>query len=299
MDLKKRQEFEKYKRKKKEILFKDSYVPMKLRKVIRPLLRAMLYVSRKMQGYKTEILNRTEVPHGKPVIFAVSHIAKLDFEIVSEIIRQQYYVLAADFMLMKGTFSGFYLWMNGVIYIDVLDKQDRRNSRNFMVKVLKQGGNILLFPEGAWNLSPNELIYDIQLGAVDMAMETGAVIIPISLEIYDKQKKFVINMGTPMQISGGQNTTKEFKIQKTTELRDAMATLKYEIWEHEGITKRTDIESNYWSKYVRRRCAEWRGYDFHGQITNCYIPTEKLEYWDLMRDMRKMKVKEENRFLFS
>ncbi len=87
MDLKKRQEFEKYKRKKQEILFKDSYVPMKLRKVIRPLLREMLYVSRKMQGYKIEILNRTEVPQGKPVIFAVSHIAKLDFEIVSEIIR--------------------------------------------------------------------------------------------------------------------------------------------------------------------------------------------------------------------
>lgn len=38
--------------------------------------------------------------------------------------------------------------------------------------------------------------------------------------------------------------------------------------------------------------------DFREQIINCYIPKEKLEYWDLMRDMRRMKVKEENRFLF-
>lgn len=156
----------------------------------------------------------------------------------------------------------------------------------------------MLFPEGDWNLSPNELIYDIQLGTVDMAMETGASIIPISVEIYDEQKKFVVNMGDAIEIDGGKNDTKECKIQKTTELRDDMATLKYEIWEHEGITKRADINYEYWIKYVQRRCAEWWGKDFREQIINCYIPKEKLEYWDLLRDMRRMKVKEENRFLF-
>ena len=156
----------------------------------------------------------------------------------------------------------------------------------------------MLFPEGTWNLSPNELIYDIQLGAVDVAMETGASIVPISVEIYDEQKKFVINMGDVIEIYGAQNDTKEFKIHKTTELRDIMATLKYEIWEQEGIAKREDIENDYWSKYVLRRCAEWWGYDFREQIMNCYIPKEKMEYWDLMRDMHRMRVREENRFLF-
>ena len=53
---------------------------MKIRKAIRPLLRGMLWVSQKMQGYKIEIMNQTEIPQGKPIIFAVSHIAKLDFE---------------------------------------------------------------------------------------------------------------------------------------------------------------------------------------------------------------------------
>lgn len=156
----------------------------------------------------------------------------------------------------------------------------------------------MLFPEGVWNFSPNEFIYDIQLGTVDMAMETGASIIPISVEVYDEQKKFVVNMGDAIEIDGAQNDTKEFKIQKTTELRDIMATLKYEIWEQEGIVKRADINYDYWVKYVQRRCAEWWGVDLRDQIINCYIPKEKLEYWDLMRDMRRMKVREENRFLF-
>ena len=295
---KKCQEFEKYKRKKQSILSQDSYIPMKIRQAVRPLLRGMLWVSRKMQGYKIEIMNQTEIPQGKPIIFAVSHIGKLDFEIVSEVIKEQYFVLAADFMHMKGTFSGFYLWLNGVIYLDVRDRQDRKNSRDFMVKVLNQGGNIMLFPEGAWNLSPNEIIYDIQLGTVDMAIETGAAIIPISVEIYDEKKKFVINFGSVLEVNGDQDVTKDFMIQKTTELRNIMATLKYEIWEQEGIFRREDIKSDYWSKFVLKRCAEWWGYDFKEQIINCYIPKEKLEYWDLMRDLRNMKVSEANRFLF-
>ena len=36
-----------------------------------------------------------------------------------------------------------------------------------------------------------------------------------------------------------------------------------------------------------------------GDIDNCYIPKEKLEYWDLMRDLRNMKVREANSFLFA
>ena len=119
MQDKRRKQFEKYKIKKQNIILRDSYVPKKIRKLIRPLLRIMLKVSRRLQGYRIEIIQKTEIPHDKPVIFAVSHIGKLDLEIVSEVIKKQYYILAADFMHMKGTFSGFYLWMNGVVYIDV------------------------------------------------------------------------------------------------------------------------------------------------------------------------------------
>lgn len=299
MQDKRRKQFEKYKIKKQNIISRDSYVPKKIRRLIRPLLRIMLKVSRGLQGYRIEIIRKTEIPHDKPVIFAVSHIGKLDFEIISEVIREQYYILAADFMLVKGKFSGFFFWLNGVVYIDVLDKNDRRNSRDLMVNILKQKGNIMIFPEGTWNLSPNEIIYDIQFGAVDMAMETGAVIIPISLEQYEEQKKFVINMGEPIEQEMAYENVMEYKIKKTSELRDIMATLKYEIWERQGITKRADIKTNYWSDFVLRRCSEWPGYEFRGQIVNCYIPKEKLEYWDLMRDLRNMKVREANSFLFA
>lgn len=82
----KRLEFEKYKLRKQKNLLQDTYIPMKVRKAIRPLLRGMLRVNRKLQGYQIEFVSQTQISSEKPVIFAVSHIGKLDFEIVSEII---------------------------------------------------------------------------------------------------------------------------------------------------------------------------------------------------------------------
>lgn len=107
-ELEKKKEFEKYKQRKKRCLIKNSYIPMKLRKMIHPLLHVMLMISRKSHGYNIEIINKPRVVSNRPVIYAVSHIGKLDFEIVSEIITQQSFVLAADFVHTKGTFSGFF-----------------------------------------------------------------------------------------------------------------------------------------------------------------------------------------------
>lgn len=316
-----RKKIARYKQKKAELVTSNKLIEgVEFHRRIHPILLFLLRVKSKLSRLTYEFVTdkRVDTKNGKTVIyaiahigkfdyemiveacdiFAVSHIGKLDFEIVSEVIKKQYHVLAADFMHMKGTFSGVYLWTNGVVYIDVLDKNDRKNSRDLMVNILKQKGNIMIFPEGTWNLSLNEIIYDIQLGTVNMAMETGTVIIPISLEQYEEQKKFVINMGEPIEQEMAYENIREYKIKKTSELRDIMAALKYEIWEREGITNRSDIKPNYWSDFVAHRCAEWWGYDLREQIDNCYIPKEKLEYWDLMHDLRNMKVREENSFLF-
>ena len=107
-ELEKKKEFEKYKQRKKRCFIKNSYITMKLRKMIHPLLHVMLMISRKSHGYNIEIINKPRVVSNRPVIYAVSHIGKFDFEIVSEIITQQSFVLVADFVHTKGTFSGFF-----------------------------------------------------------------------------------------------------------------------------------------------------------------------------------------------
>lgn len=48
--LKNKKKFEKYKQKKKKILRKNSYIPMKFRKLIHPILHVMLFVSRNQEN---------------------------------------------------------------------------------------------------------------------------------------------------------------------------------------------------------------------------------------------------------
>ena len=53
-------------------------------------------------------LNVMEVPKS-PVIFALTHIGKWDFEIISEQIKEQSFVIASDFIHMHEalSFSGY------------------------------------------------------------------------------------------------------------------------------------------------------------------------------------------------
>lgn len=70
--------FELYKQKKKECLAEKKLVKgTSFRKMLRPLLRFVLFLQRKMYGFKVEFINKTFEPTAKPRIFAVSHIGKL------------------------------------------------------------------------------------------------------------------------------------------------------------------------------------------------------------------------------
>ncbi len=284
------QKFEDYKEKKAIRLKHEKPVKgILFRKMIRPVMRAALFLQRKACGLSYEFLDGKLPPRNtkRPVVFAVSHIGKWDFEIINEAIKPHFHILAADFVAMHGTFSGFFMNAFGVIFVDVMDREDRKNSRSMMEAVLKQGDNMMIFPEAAWNFSENEIIYDIPFGCVDIALAADAAIIPICMEQYGKH--FVINVGDEFYPTDRVNSTQE--------LRDIMASLKYKIWEHKGIQKRSELSYDYWHNFLQERMAEWKSYDIHGQITNVFMPRAKKEYFETLRDMRKLNITEKNYFM--
>lgn len=115
--------------------------------------------------------------------------------------------------------------------------------------VLNQGDNVMIFPEGTWNLSENEIVRDIAFGTADVALQTGAAIIPIAVEQYES--RFVINMGGMLSVAGFTDKTN-----LTVALRDALATLKWEIWEREGIQNRAELPDSYWEDFIEKRRKE-------------------------------------------
>lgn len=255
-----------------------------LRKIFRPLLRIGLGVQRKINGLSVEMLNEVKFPENRPVIFALTHIGKWDFEIVNEQIKEQFFVIAADFIHMYGTMSGFFMNMNGVIYVDEEDREDRANTKKLMVKLLQSGRNLMIFPEGTWNFFENEIIRDIAYGTAEAAVCAGAVIIPIAVEQYDKH--FVICPGEVIDPVGLQKDKHEL----TIILRDELASLKWKIWERKGVCQRNKMSVEYWDQFIRARCLEWRGYAMREQIVNTYIPKEKWEYWQVQKDLKTEKI---------
>lgn len=281
----KQEEFEYYKKKKVLILQGKKKLPNeKIRKFFRPLFRSCLYLQRKANGFSLEMLNDIKVPKGRSVIFALTHIGKWDFEIINEQINEQSFVVAADFIHMHSTISGFFMNLNGVIYVDEEDREDKANTKKLMTRLLQSGKNIMILPEGTWNLSENEIILDIAYGTAETAISADAVIVPIAIEQCGKH--FVICQGTPLAPVKLQMD----KLGLTIVLRDELAELKWRIWEKNGMCQRSSLPHDYWETFILERRAEWKGYAMKEQVVNRYIPMDKWEYWQVQKDLKTDKM---------
>lgn len=86
----------------------------------------------------------------------------------------------------------------------------------------------MYFPEGTWNLTPNLPMLPCYWGIVDIAKQGGAVVIPVAAEQYGKH--FKINIGENFDMNAYGEGIAE-KARAIADLRDVLATLKYEIWE--------------------------------------------------------------------
>lgn len=206
---------------------------VELRKKINKTFLRVLKLVRFLNKQKLTILNDKRTETNKPKIFAVSHIGRYDIEIAQEVVKDPCFFVFGDPGDLYKNFDGLLLYIKGIIYLDTRDKEDRQIGYKTSVKALNQGTNILIFPEGAWNISPNEIIYKIFPGTIKMALETGAEIIPIAIEQYDND--YVVNIGENIVVDKNR-TVKE----QNDELRDTLASLKWEIWEQKDLIKRAD-----------------------------------------------------------
>lgn len=146
-----------------------------------------------------------------------------------------------------------FLGLNGVIYFNEKVKGDRQSATERMIRLLQKGGNLMYFPEGTWNLSPNLPVLPCYWGIVDIAKKGNAMIILVAAEQYGKH--FKINIGANFDMNEYTDGTEE-KSRAIRDLRDALATLKYEIWET-VCEKREEICEGEWEKYVAARFDEW------------------------------------------
>lgn len=272
-----------------------SKLSLEQRKKLHKLILLIYKIKNKLGGFSFELIKDERSSTDRPIIFAVTHVGKFDIEVISESIKDHYYLLSGDFEHIQGIIDAPFIALNGVIYFNEKDKEDRKSASNRMINHLKQQGNLMYFPEGTWNLSSNLPVLPCYWGIINVARESNAIIIPVAADQYDKH--FKINIGKNFDVLKYDNNLSG-KANAIKDLRDEMATLKWEIWETERVS-RNEIKSDEWEKYIEDRLKEWPYFNENYIKDLIFKPKNVVESNEVYDFFEKMIPNEKNAFLYN
>lgn len=226
---------------------------IKIRKIFSPLMR---FIYGFQSDYKFVLDSREKILKNKlGKIFIVNHRQGDDMVFSAKVIGESgYFVFGNPTLACESLTNGFGLWSYGMIIVKRDDKKSRQASVEKMKYVLQNGGNIIIFPEGYWNLSDNGqsdenhksddhnsenwLIQDFNIGAFRIAKELGCYIIPTILH-YDEvnDMKCYAKRGRAFKILEDEDI-----FAKKEEVLEYMYTTYYELMEKYSFYMRQELE---------------------------------------------------------
>lgn len=193
---------------------------IKLRKIAYPMLN---FIIKKNQDKEVKIVAYPNLQDDKAYIFAAGH--SFPGEIASNLyaIDRNAYTLIGTTDQVDHNPQMYFLWINGLIYVNKLDTDSRKESYKKMVRVLNQNTSVLMFPEGVLNNSENLNCMPLYPGVYHLALETNKKVVPI-VSNYDYENQVIlIAADDPMDFNGLS------KKQALVKLRDNLATLRFNL----------------------------------------------------------------------
>lgn len=221
----------------------------------------------KIKGYKLYIEGAENIPDNTPVIYASTHQDYNDhFNVVLSIPD---HAIILNTTTVTPLFK-FLLGFNGIEYVDRTSSESRFNSKMNLMEYLSKGKSVVIFPEGTFNCSPNELVLPIHSGVIDMAKKMNVPIVPLIQEYkYDPNssnyKKNVIEchvkFGKPIYVAPedclDENNNESFEAKKE-ELVEQFASIRYELMERKGMFERKKTSIKEYINFVLARYKTWK-----------------------------------------
>lgn len=264
-----------------------------VRKAIHPVLLNAIKLSRKIEGKNLTILVDESTPTDRPVIYASNHIGRFDVEMCFEALKNHAYLFLGDPRDIYQSYVGLILYLNGMIALETDDKPDRFIAKERAIELLNKNGSILIYPEGAWNLTAEKIIVPIYSGTVEMAIKSNAIIVPMAIEQYGQD--YVVNIGKNIDLSGKDLKDKSIL---SEDLRNTLATLRWQIWETTDTVKRSDIPDDYFSTYVKNIMDESEFiYTADDAFNSYYRPKDQTSPEEAFAFMKKLVPSKNNAFL--
>ena len=213
---------------------------------INPIVRKTL---KSLCGYDIYVENNDY--KGLIGIYAFTHQDKFDH--VNLVVSNPNHTILLNSKVLSPIYKAT-INLNGVVYVDKSSKEDKNRVKLELTRLLFSGKSISMFPESAWNLSPNKLHLPMYLGLVDIARKTGLPIIP-AVQEYEYINKndgkehinyVCVHFGNPIYVKPSDDLQDKLK-----EVSTAFATLRLEEIEKKGIVSRNSISTEDYINFVR------------------------------------------------
>lgn len=220
---------------------------------------AIMKMQRKSRKQDLYILNENMVCKENNALYVVNHSCRHDFPISSEVIGHRVSVLVGKQRL--DLIDRICFWLNGVIWVDRQSVDHKRKASLKMLRILRSGESICMYPEGTWNLEPSKPLLPMYWGCIEIAKQTEVPIIPLVLEF--KENDVYAKFGEPVYVK-----PQDEKADKFEELKEKMATLKWEIWEQFPVVSRAEIDMAEWEREKKARITAYPKLDYEYE-TKC------------------------------
>lgn len=199
------------------------------------------------------------------VIWCANHGVKDDAAASLGVVRHSY-ILFGSLPAFINTLDGVGAYINGVVMCNRKVKKSKAAAQDACRKLLERGMDVLLFPEGVWNKTPNKLMLDLWPGVYRLAKETGCRVIPVIHYLADPHKRYEGNVihtvvAEPISMEG---LTEE---EGLVLLRDTMSTWYFLMMEKYGQTTREQLLKGYntadeaWERYMAIHTGDIKYYD--------------------------------------
>ena len=267
---------------------------IELRKKIHFLCDLILKIDQVLSRENNIIIaNESHVDKNSPKIFACTHIGGNDIQRTFQVIKDPAYLMLGDPGILYKMPIYQALKLNGVIPLETKNRTDRKIAYNRSVELLNKGGNLLIYPEGAWNVSANELVMKTYVGTVRMAKETGFPIVPIAVEQYGKT--FYFNIGECYTIDANDpRSEKELNL----ELRDKLCTLKWEILETQPVLKHEYIPTlEEFQSEIIERCNYGYGFSLEDALSESFHDKTIISEEEIFKCLENVELNTNNAFL--
>ena len=217
----------------------------------------------------------------EPVIWAPNHGFRDDALATVLAIPRNGYFLFGSLPQFYNTTDGVTAWLNGSIMVNRNMPSSKKASIEKCKYAVDLGADLIIFPEGVWNKSPNKLVLDLWPGVYRIAKEKNIKIVPIihyKRELHSLDKGDVIHtvIDDPIDVSG---MSEEEALRK---LRDIYATWLIIMMERYGKSTREeevkgfDNSTDKWDDLLEKRISTADRYYFDLE-TRC-------QYYDKKQD---------------